>query len=86
VPLQRNHLPRPAIERPSDVECDRPEKLRMENGGGKVQEGAAGCPFRETYRCKASWTLPTNSADGVRVASPSSFHFEGQTSVGFLAM
>jgi hypothetical protein len=58
----------------------------MEDGGGKVQEGGAGGPFGSPYRCKASWTLPTISADGVRVASPSSFHFEGQTSVGFLAM
>ncbi len=33
--------------------------------------------------CRASWTLPTMRAEGERVASPSSFHLAGQTSVGF---
>jgi hypothetical protein len=30
---------------------------------------------------KASYTLPSSSADGVKVTSSFSFHFDGQTSV-----
>jgi hypothetical protein len=36
------------------------------------------------FCCSASCTLPTIFADGVRVLSPSSFHFEGQASSAFL--